>query len=123
MAGLLLATGMIGIPEWKNIDRWVGWILVLVFAIVLATGIASLVIRLRSTRMRMSSRVRFWFNVNRFYCHWWFRLKREGICTIPAEGSALVISNHTCSIDPLLIIASSPNRPLGFMIAEEYSHV
>ncbi len=121
MAGLLLATGIIGIPEWHNIDRWVGWILLAVAVIVLATGIGSLIIRLKDTPFQPI--VRFLMNLNEFYCKWWFRLKREGICTIPPEGPVIVVANHTCAVDPLLIIASCPNRPLGFMIAEEYAHV
>ena len=119
MSGLLLATGLIGIRDWENIDRWVGWILVGVTLIVLATAAASLTVRLRSKPFRPG--VGFWWNVNEFYCKWWFRLRREGICTVPAEGPVIVVANHTCAIDPLLLIASSPHRLLGFLVAEEYA--
>jgi len=121
IAGLLLATGLIGIPPWQNIDRWVGWILVFVTLIVLSSAFMSLMIRMREGPFHKV--VGFWWNVNEFYCKWWFRLKREGICTVPAEGPVIVVSNHTCSIDPLLLIASIPNRILGFLVAREYAHL
>ncbi|UCD27292.1 MAG: MFS transporter [Planctomycetota bacterium] len=121
MAGLLLATGLLGIPAWKNIDQWVGWILLVTTLIVLVTAVASFTIRLRSGRL--GPKLHFWWNVNEFYCKWWFRLKREGICTVPADGPVIVIANHTCSIDPLLLVASIPNRTLGFLIAHEYARL
>jgi len=121
MTGLLLATGLVGIPHWENIDRWVGWILIIVTIGVTATAISSLVIRLRSGTFQ--ARIAFWWNLNEFYCKWWFRLKRETVCTVPAEGPVIVVANHTCAVDPLLLIASTPHRKLGFLIAEEYSRL
>ncbi len=119
MAGLLLATGLIGIPEWPQIDRWVGWILLGVTAIVMTTSIASLMVRLERGG-RMTRRQRFAMNLNEFYCKAWFGLRREGICTVPREGPVVIVANHTSGIDPILIIASCPYRPVGFLIAEEY---
>lgn len=121
MAGLLLTTGLLGIPSWENIDRWVGWILVVVALAVLATAVGSLVIRLRASPFRPV--VAFWWNLNEFYCKWWFRLRREGPCTVPADGPVIVVANHTASNDPLLLIASMSRRVLGFLIAEEYHNV
>lgn len=118
MAGLLLVTGLLGIPRWPNIDRWVGWILLLVTLIVLGSAITSLLVRLKT---RTDPRwVTFWRNANEFYCKWWFRLKRVGPLTVPAEGPVLVVCNHTCSIDPLLVIALIRYRTVGFMVAREY---
>ena len=118
MAGLLLATGSLGIPPWRDVDRWVGWILLAVTLAVLATAAGSLGIRLGGARERFW--VTFWWHVNEFYCKWWFRLRRIGPCTVPAGGPVLVVCRHTCSIDPLLLIASIPHRILGFMVAREY---
>jgi 1-acyl-sn-glycerol-3-phosphate acyltransferase len=121
MGALLLATGALGIPEWKELDRWVGLVLLVVALIAGATGLVSLLVRLRSGRFR--SVVGFWWNVIEFYARWWCRLKREGICTVPSEGPVIVVANHTSSVDPLLLIASSPYRVLSFMIAVEFSKV
>ena len=121
MAGLLLATGLLGIPRWENIDLWVGWILVAVTLAVGAAAAGSLVIRLRSSAFGPG--LAFWWNLNEFYCKWWFRLKREGICTVPADGPVILVANHTCAVDPLLLIASTPHRKLGFLIAEEYTRL
>src|SRR4029078_13731214 len=66
MAGLLLSAGLIGIPEWHHIDRWVGWILIGVTLIVLTTAVISLFIRLEQSQIGRVQR--FWMNVNEFYC-------------------------------------------------------
>lgn len=119
MAGLLLATGLIGIPHWPGIDRWVGWMLLGVTLVVFAAAVLSFRIRRRDARFPRG--INLWWRFNEFYCKWWFRLKREGICTVPSHGPVIVVANHTSSIDPLLLIASTPNRLLGFVVAEEYS--
>lgn len=121
MAGLLLASGVLGIPDWEHIDRWVGWILIGVTIVVLGASIASLVYRLERGGVRRGTR--FWMNVNEFYVKSILRMKREGICTIPQTGPAVIVANHTSGVDPLLIIASCPYRPVGFLIAEEYYHL
>jgi 1-acyl-sn-glycerol-3-phosphate acyltransferase len=121
MAGLLLATGLLGIPEWPALDRYIGLILLGVTLVVLGSAIVSLVVRLRSGRLQ--GKLGFWWNVTEFYCKWWFRLKREGLCTVPPEGPVIVVANHTCSIDPLLLIASTPNRVLSFVVAAEFSDI
>lgn len=120
-AGLLLATGSLGIPAWAQPDRWIGWILLAVAVVVLTTGILSLVWHLR--RSTLEWRVAFWWKINELYCRFWFRLERDGICTVPAEGPVIVVANHTCAIDPLLLIASTPHRVIAFLIAEEFADV
>jgi 1-acyl-sn-glycerol-3-phosphate acyltransferase len=121
VGGLLLATGLLGIPHWPGIDRWIGWLLLGTTGIIAGTATCSLIIRLRSGRM--GRRLQFWWNLNGFWCRFWYRLQREGICTVPPEGPVIVVANHTCAADPLLLIASTPNRILGFLVAEEYTNV
>lgn len=65
--------------------------------------------------------VAFWWVVAHYYCRWWFRLKRVGPCTVPAEGPVIVAANHTCAIDPLLVITSIPHRVPAYLVAEEFS--
>ena len=119
MAGLLLATGCLSIPRNAHLDEYIGWILLGVALIATTTGIAALIIRLRFGQFGMS--LGFWRNFTEFYAKWWFRLKREGICTVPADGPVIVVSNHVTPIDPLLLIAATPNRILSFMVAQEYA--
>lgn len=118
MAGLLAATGALGIPAWPTIDRWVGVLLVTVAVTLLAAGLTTWLVRRR--RSSLSVRIGFWRGLTDFYCRWWFRLRRDGICTIPREGPVLVVANHTCSVDPLLLIASSTRPYISFLIAQEF---
>jgi 1-acyl-sn-glycerol-3-phosphate acyltransferase len=57
--------------------------------------------------------------VIKLYCTLWHQLTTERPAPLPATGPAILISNHTCGIDHLLLQASS-RRVLGFMIAREY---
>lgn len=72
---------------------------------------------------RFPARIRFWWRLTWIYCRLWFRLRCEGGCTVPREGPAIVVANHTCSIDPLLLTACTPWRLIGFMVAHEFYHV
>lgn len=65
--------------------------------------------------------VSFWYTVNWLYCRLFFRLRRVGRCTVPTEGPVIVVANHTCGIDPLLLVASIPHRVPAFMVAKEFS--
>lgn len=121
IAGLLLATGLLGIPRWSHIDRWVGWLLLGVTLTAAVAGIASMRIRLGNGKYPPHKV--FWWNMVDFYCRWWFHLRREGLCTVPSEGPVILVINHTCAVDPLLLIAASRRRLLAFMIAEEYYRV
>ncbi|MGC8641720.1 MAG: lysophospholipid acyltransferase family protein [Isosphaeraceae bacterium] len=53
------------------------------------------------------------------YCALWHRLKNNGWAPLPESGGAILIANHTCGIDHVLLQASS-RRVLGFIIAREY---
>ncbi len=57
--------------------------------------------------------------INRFYTKFWHRVEVENEPPFPATGPAILISNHTCGIDHLLLQSGS-NRLLGFMIAREF---
>jgi 1-acyl-sn-glycerol-3-phosphate acyltransferase len=53
------------------------------------------------------------------YCALWHRLKTNGWAPLPEQGPAILIANHTCGIDHLVLQAGC-RRVLGFMIAREY---
>lgn len=97
------------------------------FLIVLTAALLLLPALLRPGRR--ASRRSFWVGdidvglvplwwLGRLYCRGWHRLRFEGWAPLPAEGPAILIANHTCCIDHLLLQARS-QRLLGFMIARE----
>ena len=53
------------------------------------------------------------------YCALWHRLKTNGWAALPENGPAILIANHTCGIDHLVLQAGC-RRVLGFIIAREY---
>ena len=53
------------------------------------------------------------------YCALWHRLRTNGWAKLPEFGPAILIANHTCGIDHLVLQAGC-RRVLGFMIAREY---
>lgn len=53
------------------------------------------------------------------YCALWHRLKTNGWAPLPEHGPALLIANHTCGIDHVLLQGGC-RRILGFIIAREY---
>jgi 1-acyl-sn-glycerol-3-phosphate acyltransferase len=57
--------------------------------------------------------------LNTSYCRIWHRLSMDQRAPLPVTGPAILIANHTCGIDHLLLQATT-RRVLGFMIAREY---
>jgi 1-acyl-sn-glycerol-3-phosphate acyltransferase len=53
------------------------------------------------------------------YCALWHRLKTNSWAPLPETGGAILIANHTCGIDHL-VLQSGCRRVLGFIIAREY---
>ncbi len=53
------------------------------------------------------------------YCAVFHRLRSNGWAPLPESGPALLIANHTCGIDHLILQAGC-RRVLGFVIAKEY---
>lgn len=78
---------------------------------------------LPATQANPALTLRFWWQVNAFYCRFWFGLKRIGPCTVPESGPVILASNHTATIDPLLLVAASPRRHPSFLMAVEYYHL
>jgi 1-acyl-sn-glycerol-3-phosphate acyltransferase len=57
--------------------------------------------------------------LNSIYCLVWHQLSTDGRAPLPEVGPAILISNHTCGIDHMLLQSKS-GRLLGFMVAREY---
>ena len=57
--------------------------------------------------------------INRLYCAVWHRLHSGRPAPLPERGPAILIANHTCGIDNLLLQAGC-RRVLGFLIAREF---
>jgi 1-acyl-sn-glycerol-3-phosphate acyltransferase len=121
MAGLLLATGLLGIPRWPNIDRHITWIMGVASLGLVTCGAWTTMVRLR--RGRFGRRLTFCRNANEFYCRLMARVQRDGICTIPVSGPVIVAANHNSVLDPFVLTAGCPNRTIGFMIAREYATI
>ena len=116
---LLLATGLLGVPQWTRIDLWVGPILVAVALMTFVAGLITLRIRLR--RGPHHPWLNFLIRLNEFVAKSWWRLHRIGRATIPRKGPVIITSNHGCAADPLFLIAAAPGRMISFLVAAEYT--
>lgn len=119
-AALLLATGMLGVPQWTRVDRWVGWILIAVALITFVAGVWTMKVRLQ--RGPHGPKLNYLENLNEFISKFWWGMKRIGPSTVPRTGAVIVTSNHRNAADPLLLLAGMRYRILSFMIAAEYAN-
>jgi len=55
--------------------------------------------------------------IDRLFCCGWHRLSRQRV-HLP-DGPVILVGNHVCGLDPLLIQAKV-NRPLSFLMSREY---
>jgi 1-acyl-sn-glycerol-3-phosphate acyltransferase len=58
----------------------------------------------------------------RAYAQLWHRWWSNGPSPIPATGPAILVSNHTCSADPMFLLAGS-RRIICFAVASEHVNV
>ena len=84
-------------------------------------GLVTLTVRLRRAGHRTG--FTFWSHVNEFVAKLWWRMERVGQQGPPRVGPVIVTANHTCAADPFLLAAAAPHRPIGFMVAAEYSNL
>jgi 1-acyl-sn-glycerol-3-phosphate acyltransferase len=87
-------------------------------ALALAFLVLPWVLMPRRGRSEISGGVRFLWWLNHGYCVFWHRLEVVDRDPLPIEGPAILVSNHTCCIDHMLLQAATP-RLLGFLIAKE----
>jgi 1-acyl-sn-glycerol-3-phosphate acyltransferase len=90
----------------------------LVFSVMLLVGPWVLMPR-RRRDAEIRGLLQFLWGINALICAFWYRLEAEQIAPLPEHGGAILIANHTCPIDSMLLQAAS-RRVLGFLIAKEY---
>lgn len=118
MGAMVVATGALGIPTIPNLDRYIPWILLLTAVLFIGVFVAA---RREYARGSPHGRMlRVMLQLVAFHARFWCGLRRVGPCTVPTRGPVIVVGNHTSFIDPLMIIASSPNRLPAFLVAREY---
>jgi len=64
----------------------------------------------------------FILSATRVYTHLWHRWLSHGPSPVPATGPAILVSNHTCSADPMFLLAGS-SRLISFAVAREHFNV
>jgi 1-acyl-sn-glycerol-3-phosphate acyltransferase len=118
IAGLLAATGLLGLWPIPHLDALVPKILTALGVVMVAIGVVMHAARSRGTGLR-PWQLLLW-RVNQFYARWWFRAQRDGPCTVPPTGPAILAANHTSFIDPVLLYATGRPRLICFLVAREY---
>jgi 1-acyl-sn-glycerol-3-phosphate acyltransferase len=100
-----------------------GWVLVFLTMSMLllpwACHRATSPARRAGTRPEIHGFLRLAAILNTIYCLVWHQLSTDGGAPLPEVGPAILISNHTCGIDHMLLQSKS-RRLLGFMVAREY---
>ena len=92
------------------------WVLPLLSTLILVLPWALVPARGTTPEIHGVIRLLWWLNL--WYCHVLHRLQVAGPAPLPARGAAILIANHTCGIDHMILQAAS-RRLLGFMIAKE----
>ncbi|MCH8053737.1 MAG: MFS transporter [Planctomycetes bacterium] len=122
MAGMLLATGLLGDPfgilRWGNLDAHVGGVLSGLAVVMMVMGV--MLWRHHHRRSPYSWMVGAVKSFNEVVCKFWYRLRRDGICTVPHEGGCIITANHTSGTDPCLLSAACHHRLCSWMVAREY---
>ena len=99
------------------------WVLIILATMLLCVPRALLPREQVSASKRARPEIHGWLTVLHWmtiaYCGLWHRLKTNGWAPLPETGPAILIANHTCGIDHLILQAGC-RRVLGFMIAREY---
>src|SRR5262245_36724411 len=73
----------------------------------------------RGPRPEIHGALRALWWLNRLYCGFLHRLELPGLALLPEHGPALLVANHTCGIDHMILQAGC-RRVLGFLIAQEF---
>lgn len=131
MAAIVTATGLLGLPAIPHLDRYIPWLLAGCGVGMLTALAIAFRIYLRGVRKQQAAnsfppsgpvlQVIWW--LVRFYAHFWCRLRREGVNTIPRDGPVILAANHTAGIDPIVLQATTTHRLIGFLVEKKYYDV
>ncbi len=99
------------------------WAAVWLALVVLAVGMATM-IGLRMARTPYGLELAFCAVMNAGWARVMYRLRREGPCTVPGDGPVIVVANHTCAADPLMVIAGCYRRRVpSYLVAREFTNL
>jgi 1-acyl-sn-glycerol-3-phosphate acyltransferase len=118
IAGLLAATGLLGLSPIPGLDQHVPQVLTVLGLLMVATGVVMHGVQSRRAELR-PWQLLMW-RIAEVYAKWWFRAQRDGPCTVPPTGPVILAANHTSFIDPVLLYATGRQRLIDFMVAREY---
>jgi 1-acyl-sn-glycerol-3-phosphate acyltransferase len=75
-------------------------------------------------RWRRSGKMLYFFTclpISRGYAQLWHRWTSNGMAPVPAAGPAILVSNHTCSADPMFLQSGFPRVPCYLTAREHYN--
>jgi 1-acyl-sn-glycerol-3-phosphate acyltransferase len=118
MTAIVLATGLLGLPDIRHLDHYVPWLLGFTGAGLLA----SLAMAWREYRRGNPFSAMVWlvWQIVRLYAGFWCRVRRSGPCRVPRSGPVIVAANHTSGVDPLVILGTCTHRVVSFIVARQY---
>ncbi len=121
MAAIVATTALLGLPRIDHLDRYVPGLLS-------GTGLllaGSTVVAWRIYRRGDTLPAVAWllWRVIRLYAALGARARRVGPCTVPRGGPVILAANHTCGIDPLVILGTCPARIVSFVVEQKYYRV
>jgi 1-acyl-sn-glycerol-3-phosphate acyltransferase len=120
MSAIVLATGVLGLPDIPHLDDYVPWLLGFTALLLGTAG----VLAWRTYRRGDPHSPLVWllWRVLRLYTAFWCRVERQGPCSVPRRGPVILAANHTSGIDPLLILGTCTHRLTAFLVEREYYH-
>ena len=99
-------------------DDYILPVLQIVAGMVVAVGVFLMVHYYRRTTLPLP--VAIMRRIASAYLSFWHGMERGNACRVPTSGAVIFVSNHTSSLDPLVLQTASRRRLIRFMMAKEY---
>jgi len=118
MAAIVIATGLLGLPDIKHLDHYIPWLL----GVTGAGLLLALALAWREYRRGNPFSATVWliWQIVRLYAGFWCRVRRSGACTVPRTGPVILAANHTSGVDPLVILGTCTHRVVSFIVERQY---